>query len=173
VPGEQPSGSVRWFNVEGPLDQTWEGTVSCLSVNGNTAIIGFSGSVFPRGFFSTAPVAGLIRVFDSGPVGPNQDTFEWADVEGDVEGAPIAGPTDCTAYPSSFSPVLSGGMPLVVTNVGVTGDMVITDAQPSLPTSKDQCKNGGWRNFPGFKNQGDCVSFVATGGRNPPSGATG
>ena len=20
--------------------------------------------------------------------------------------------------------------------------------------------NGGWRNFPGFQNQGDCVSFV-------------
>jgi hypothetical protein len=30
-----------------------------------------------------------------------------------------------------------------------------------VPTSKDQCKNGGWRNFPQFKNQGDCVSFVA------------
>jgi hypothetical protein len=22
------------------------------------------------------------------------------------------------------------------------------------------CKNGGWRNFSQFKNQGDCVSFV-------------
>ena len=32
-----------------------------------------------------------------------------------------------------------------------------------VPTSKDQCKNGGWRNFPQFKNQGDCVSFVETG----------
>jgi DNA-binding beta-propeller fold protein YncE len=31
-----------------------------------------------------------------------------------------------------------------------------------LPTSKDQCKNGGWRNFPQFKNQGSCVSFVET-----------
>ena len=30
------------------------------------------------------------------------------------------------------------------------------------PTNKDQCKNGGFRNFtnPTFKNQGDCVSFV-------------
>ena len=29
------------------------------------------------------------------------------------------------------------------------------------PTSVDQCKNGGWRNFPcGFKNQGQCISFV-------------
>jgi DNA-binding beta-propeller fold protein YncE len=37
-------------------------------------------------------------------------------------------------------------------------------------TNKGQCKEGGWRNFPGFKNQGDCVSFVATGGKNPPAG---
>jgi hypothetical protein len=27
------------------------------------------------------------------------------------------------------------------------------------------------RNFPGFKNQGDCVSFVATGGKNLPPGS--
>jgi 6-phosphogluconolactonase (cycloisomerase 2 family) len=39
---------------------------------------------------------------------------------------------------------------------------------PRVPTNKDQCKNGGWRNFPGFKSQGQCVSFVATGGKNPP-----
>jgi hypothetical protein len=41
-----------------------------------------------------------------------------------------------------------------------------------VPISKDQCKNGGWRSFsnPSFKNQGDCVSFVATGGRNPANG---
>jgi hypothetical protein len=42
---------------------------------------------------------------------------------------------------------------------------------PPLPTSKDQCKNGGWQSFGVFKNQGDCVSFVATGGKNPPAGA--
>jgi len=29
------------------------------------------------------------------------------------------------------------------------------------PRSKDECKDGGWRNFPqGFKNQGQCVSAV-------------
>jgi hypothetical protein len=36
------------------------------------------------------------------------------------------------------------------------------------PTSKDQCKQGGWQTYGVFKNQGDCVSFVASGGRNPP-----
>jgi hypothetical protein len=32
------------------------------------------------------------------------------------------------------------------------------------PTSKDQCKNGGWQMWsPRFKNQGDCVSYVSNG----------
>jgi hypothetical protein len=41
---------------------------------------------------------------------------------------------------------------------------------PALPTTKDECKDGGWQSFGVFKNQGDCVSFVATGGKNPPAG---
>ena len=28
------------------------------------------------------------------------------------------------------------------------------------PTSVDQCKNGGWRQFNCFKNQGECIAFV-------------
>jgi hypothetical protein len=44
-----------------------------------------------------------------------------------------------------------------------------------VPTSKDDCKNGGWQTLVdnhgnGFKNQGDCVSYVATKGKNPGSG---
>lgn len=38
-----------------------------------------------------------------------------------------------------------------------------------LPNTKEECKNGGWQTFGVFKNQGDCVSFVATGGKNPGS----
>ena len=43
---------------------------------------------------------------------------------------------------------------------------------PELPLTKEACMNGGWRAFDGtmtFANQGDCVSFVATGGRNRPA----
>jgi hypothetical protein len=41
---------------------------------------------------------------------------------------------------------------------------------PSAPVDKSECKDGGWKAFdaPAFKNQGDCVSFVETGGTNPP-----
>lgn len=40
-------------------------------------------------------------------------------------------------------------------------------------SAKDSCKNGGWQNLlmsGTFKNQGDCVSFFATNGKNQPSG---
>jgi probable HAF family extracellular repeat protein len=37
-----------------------------------------------------------------------------------------------------------------------------------LPSTADDCKNGGWQAFGLFANQGDCVSFVATRGRNTP-----
>jgi virginiamycin B lyase len=42
-----------------------------------------------------------------------------------------------------------------------TGDRIGRIAP--VPTSTAQCKHGGWRNFPQFKNQGDCVSFVEAG----------
>ncbi|MGZ6256590.1 MAG: hypothetical protein ACXWMB_06200 [Candidatus Limnocylindria bacterium] len=50
------------------------------------------------------------------------------------------------------------------------------DVTANLPTSADQCKNGGWKTLTdnagtSFKNQGDCVSFVATGGSNTAAGS--
>lgn len=38
--------------------------------------------------------------------------------------------------------------------------------RPAAPAAKDDCKNGGWQRFQGFANQGDCVAYVATKGRN-------
>lgn len=40
---------------------------------------------------------------------------------------------------------------------------------PPLPTTEAQCKDAGWRAYGIFKNRGDCVSFVSTGGRNKPA----
>jgi hypothetical protein len=35
-------------------------------------------------------------------------------------------------------------------------------SEPTLiaPTSVSQCKNGGWQNYPQFKNQGRCIAYV-------------
>jgi hypothetical protein len=58
-----------------------------------------------------------------------------------------------------------------LSNITVNGQLQVP-AAPVTPKTKDDCKNGGWKTFtnPAFKNQGDCVSFVATGGKNPPNG---
>ena len=40
------------------------------------------------------------------------------------------------------------------------------------PATDAECKKGGWKNYGAtFKNQGDCVAFVRTGGRNAGAGA--
>jgi DNA-binding beta-propeller fold protein YncE len=54
--------------------------------------------------------------------------------------------------PKSPATVATGNGPFGVT---------VTPAQ--VPTSKEQCKHGGWRNFPQFKNQGQCIAFVNHG----------
>jgi hypothetical protein len=40
---------------------------------------------------------------------------------------------------------------------------ILNETFASGPTTEDQCKKGGWRNFPQFTNQGQCVRFVRTG----------
>ncbi|MCZ7525472.1 MAG: right-handed parallel beta-helix repeat-containing protein [Acidimicrobiia bacterium] len=44
---------------------------------------------------------------------------------------------------------------------------------PAAPTARSDCLEEGWTRYTAlaFRNQGDCVSFVATGGRNGPVAA--
>ena len=46
----------------------------------------------------------------------------------------------------------------------------VTDLGPVLPTTVAECKKSGWEQYGVFKNQGDCVSYVVTHGRNLPAG---
>ena len=48
------------------------------------------------------------------------------------------------------------------------GPIDLISVVPPSPTTKAQCKNGGWTGYVDsngqrFKNQGDCVSFVENG----------
>jgi hypothetical protein len=51
-----------------------------------------------------------------------------------------------------------------LTHITVNGVTQVPEVpQVGPPTAKDQCKHGGWKTFnhPSFKNQGQCVSYVA------------
>jgi hypothetical protein len=151
--GEAATGTVAWGVTIGRGESGIRGTVTCLAVSGSVAVVGFTGSYFP---FSPAPVpaAGRLRITDGGGPASGADTFEVAF----TSGFPPPPAPDCTA------PYPPGG----AVEVNDQGDLIVTDAQ-SLPTTKDQCKNGGWKAYGVFRTQGDCVSFVATKGKNPPA----
>jgi hypothetical protein len=153
--GENTTGTVQFAFGVGFARSFIGSRATCLKVTGNAAVIGFTGEL--RSPILDSPVVGSARVADLGGAASSQDTF---DVRFDFTSQPQPGPTDCSFTFGNFG---SSG-------VNDLGDIVVTDAQP-FPTSKEQCKNGGWRNFPGFKNQGDCVNFLSTGGRNQPPGS--
>jgi hypothetical protein len=53
---------------------------------------------------------------------------------------------------------------ILIDNVNVNGttyDFTPAPEPPATPSSKDACKQGGWRTFtdPSFRNQGQCVSW--------------
>jgi hypothetical protein len=155
--GENPTGTLHYeFSFGTPSSTGFiESQVTCLSVAGNLATIGFTGREFDT--FLEFFVAGLVTVEDGGGPGPGLDRFHVRFLARDFDPVPPA--TDCAGPPDDLP------------WVNDEGDLSVVDA-PSLPSSKEQCRHGGWRNFGVFKNQGDCVSFVATGGKNPP-GKTG
>lgn len=169
--GENPVGTVTW-HFGGGLGPTWRGEVTCLSVSGNTAIIGFGNDVFSNLLPLTVYwVAGWIKVVDLGP-GPG-DTFEWVEQRGEPDvtfppgGDPLPGPTDCSVFPPGGRTVVLGG--------DIPGDIAVTDAR-ALPSSIRDCLHGAWRDF-GFKSLGACIKFALLNkvcealerhGRHPP-----
>ena len=48
---------------------------------------------------------------------------------------------------------------------------VCADILPGPTDPEVDCKKGAWEDWGVFKNQGDCVSYIATNGRNGPAGA--
>jgi hypothetical protein len=48
-------------------------------------------------------------------------------------------------------------------------DLQLAFTGNAVTVDKDSCKQGGWKAFGWFRNQGDCVSGFATHGRNGPN----
>jgi hypothetical protein len=176
--GESPSGGVSYLPcgvvILGRSCTVGGGRVTCLNVTGNRAVIGFYGGVFST-LSGPVRVRGLVEIEDNGSPGAGGDTLQIG-----LDFLPLSGPPGLPLPPDVPITSCPASVPGdgVALSTGVTPpygsdfsqDYVVTDAKP-LPTSKDQCKKGGWQSYGVFKNQGDCVSLVATGGKNPPAGS--
>ena len=141
---------------------------------GNTGVIGVTLAFGPDGtlyqtsavFDEVGFVAGYLNTLDpdTGAVLTTSNPFTLAHVGGlavrPIDGAIFASGGDqgdiYTLSPTGTQTSVG------FTTVGGVGDIAFTP----LPTSKDQCKNGGWERFSfpyTFKNEGDCIQLVNTG----------
>jgi hypothetical protein len=138
--GEDPSGTVSFPEV-GIVDSP----ITCLDVRRVTV----SAGSFLQATMNFPALGQVTMQLSDGGV-PDQPV--------DIVVSQIFSPraaTDCS--PLAFSDTN------VIGHV-TSGDVVFVDVPP-LPTSKDQCKDDGWRDFGSFfRSQGDCVAFVVTRG---------
>jgi hypothetical protein len=150
--GENPTGEASYTTGLGMGRTQVSGEVVCMSVNGNVAVVGIVGRAVAPGLGIDIPASAVITVRDEGGEASGLDRFSPTLF---FSTSPPYDPPrpGCSSVPSQ------GGF------ANERGDLVVRDI--ALPTSKSQCKGGGWRSFPGFKNQGDCVSFV-TAGKDAP-----
>jgi hypothetical protein len=116
----------------------------CLTVSGNRATVGIA-LTFVDSVVPASPGGGVLYNVEDDGIGQDRTRRE-------ILAAP---PTACPLEPTGALTPISDG------------DIKVTDA-PALPTSAHQCKDGGWHTFAGFKNQGQCVSYVANAGKHRP-----
>lgn len=148
-----------------------------------SAVTGTCGGGSPR--FSVETASGNIFVyigtapnFTTCSNGSTGNLLTTSDLR--VDTSQLAGGTFYDTWAHAVS--LVGSSPVTGLSLVVDGgwlapqEFVVTESSLNnqvisyIPT-KDSCKNGGWQsltdtNGHSFKNQGDCVSFFATSGRN-------
>jgi hypothetical protein len=151
--GENATGTISYFfGTPGYNESVESGIVTCLAVSGTGAVVGGYGLRRQGGYVfgggppymppPRAPYGFHLIVADNGPPGPPPNA---GPDQADLVLAGPAAPTTCVGVSASrLGPAY--------------GDIVVRDAH-ALPTSKNQCKSGGWAQF-GFKNQGRCIRFV-------------
>jgi hypothetical protein len=144
-----PDGSNPSGGATAGLRSTYSvsGHVTCLTVVGNRATVGFA---VDTGFSVNGSLGHLIFVEDNGSPGAGLDLANDIETALPPTSCPVATDEDLVPFP--FIPIRP--QPIE------SGDITVVDA-PALPTSKDQCKNDGWRQF-GFANQGQCIRSLVT-----------
>jgi hypothetical protein len=148
----QDTGTIAFLLVDASNTVQWVSPLIPVAVTGAASYIPTPpptvGAGWRIGYYTQG--AGVIP-FDEDP----SSTIEFTD--GGYPSPPTVG--------QPFPEEVPGGRLNRVYSLG--GDVVTLE-----PSTTSECKNNGWQAFGGlFKNQGDCVSFVASKQKNPPSGS--
>jgi len=164
------AGSVDWIGAYWPaaagdmsidMSGVEAGTISqaFATTIGNTYTVSFSLSGNPAGL-------PMVKTLDVSATGGTVANYTY-----DVTLNDLANMNWITAEYSFLATSASTTLSFMSTTAGAFGpaidNIVVTEEVPT----KDDCKNGGWQTMidtsgNAFKNQGDCVSFFATKGKN-------
>jgi DNA-binding beta-propeller fold protein YncE len=128
-----------------------------------------------RSLYVPNPLDGTVSQYDIDPVSGVLSPKSPATVATPRANAIAVTPDGSSAYATNSEPgtvsqydidpvtgVLSPKTPATVP-AGQAPAGIAVRPPPRVPTSKEQCKNDGWRNFPQFKNRGQCIAFVNHG----------
>jgi probable HAF family extracellular repeat protein len=149
---------VGTTGVSGPIDVCGPRAFSWTQSGGMIEIHGLDCATRPSALNEHGQVVGESNCFFGLCA---SRAFSWTQTGGTIDLGGLGG---------------DGSIAYAVNNLGQVVGQSATAGGPTHavlwqpgPTTIDQCMKGGWRNFGQFKNQGDCVSFVATGGKHAPS----
>jgi choice-of-anchor C domain-containing protein len=173
------SGSVDWIGTY------WKAQDGTMSIDMSGADAGAISQTFPTTIGNSYTVSFYLAGNPAGP--PTVKTLDVSATGGTVNHYTFDSTTSTLANMnwtvesySFFATTTSTTLSFASTTPGAFGpaldNVVVTEAVPT----KSDCKQGGWQAMVDtagnqFKNQGDCVSFFATGGKNlgalPPATA--
>jgi FecR protein len=137
--------SLAWGIVKSAVNRTSD-TPANYQVHTPNAVVTARGTAFYTSYTDSSPQTGKLP-------GVSHYT-EVAVIEGSVNLAQAVAP-------SRGVEVAQGTTGTVAGNNAPEDHKRKFPTCSNPPTSVDQCKNGGWQNFPcGFKNQGQCIGFV-------------
>jgi hypothetical protein len=121
------------------------GTPANYQVHTPNAIVTARGTAFYTSYTDSSPQTGKLP-------GVSHYT-EVAVVEGTIDLAQASAPASGVEVAQGTTGTVAGANP-------PEGHKRKFPTCDSPPVSVDQCKNGGWKQFNCFKNQGQCISFV-------------
>lgn len=121
-------------------------TASFQIVSGSTTITGTKTATNVSGICSVGATQTPSTIFSGQAQGPYDATIAAPDGVVSDHGTAVTDLSDLFTSPNTITFILNESF-----------------TSTSRPTTTDQCKRGGWRNYPQFKNQGSCVRFVQTG----------
>jgi choice-of-anchor C domain-containing protein len=165
------AGSIDWV---GPYWQAQDGTKS-IDLDGNapgaisqTVATTVGNTYFVSFYLAGNPNGAPVKTLTVSATGaaPATFTFDVSNTSNAAMGWRLEGYSFVATSASSTLTFASGD------TSGATGPALDNVVVAETVAIGGNCKDGGWRTMTddqgnGFKNQGDCVSFFATDGRNP------